>query len=157
VRPEKAFRPPWAVAEAHFLECCTRCDECIRICPTGLLFAGGGGYPEADFRPGKVAEGCTFCGECLKVCQPAALHQQTGQAPWTYRASIGQACLARQGVVCRTCGEFCELGAIRFKPQLGGVSLPQLQLEACSGCAACLADCPTQAIYMNFFAQQGAA
>jgi ferredoxin-type protein NapF len=141
----------------RFLEKCTRCAECIQVCPTGLLMAGQGGFPEANFKPGQAVDGCTFCGECLKVCQQAALQQHPEQAPWAYRITIGDSCLTRQGVVCRTCGESCELGAIRFKPQLGGVSLPQLLLEACSGCAACLADCPTQAIHMNFFAEQGAA
>jgi len=156
-RQEKSFRPPWAIAESSFLQQCTRCDECIRICPTGLLVKGSGGFPEADFTPGRSVEGCTFCEECLTVCQPMALLKQAEQAPWMQVAVIGNACLAQQNVVCRTCGELCEAGAIRFSPRLGGVSLPQLDTGSCSGCGACLADCPTRAIHIHSIAEQGAA
>ena len=58
-------------------------------------------------------------------------------------------CLANQGVVCRTCGEQCEAGAIRFRPRLGGVALPELDTTRCNGCANCLPGCPTQAIALQ--------
>lgn len=153
----KTFRPPWAIAESRFLEQCTRCNECIRVCPSQLLVAGRGGFPEADFLPGNAPDGCTFCTECVKACRPLALLIQPEQAPWQQLAVIGEDCLAQQGVVCRTCGERCEVGAIRFPPRLGGVSLPQLDSAACTGCAACLADCPTHAIHIHFLTQQGVA
>ena len=37
-------------------------------------------------------------------------------------------------------------GAIRFRPTLGGVSQPELDRAACTGCSACVAPCPTHAI-----------
>lgn len=61
-------------------------------------------------------------------------------------AQIGDACLARRNVECRVCGEACELSAIRFRPRLGSVVQPDVVLESCSGCADCVAVCPTQAI-----------
>lgn len=60
--------------------------------------------------------------------------------------SIGESCLAQRSVVCRTCGESCEQGAIRFSPRLGGVALPLLDTSRCNDCGDCLADCPAQAI-----------
>lgn len=145
-RAEPAFRPPWALAEAAFQEACTRCGECLAVCPTGLLVKGGGGYPEAAFGSSQAPEGCTFCGECCRACQPQALREVAGQAPWVLQAVFSAACLAERGVVCRTCGESCETRAIHFPPALGGVSRPRLDAAACTGCGACLADCPTQAI-----------
>lgn len=144
--PPTSFRPPWALAEASFLAVCTRCDACIAACPTGLLQRGDGGYPVPDFHPGHAPAGCTFCGRCAEACQPRALLRRPDAAPWPYRVSIGEDCLPRQGVVCRTCGERCEAGAFRFPPRLGGVSLPVLATEQCTGCGACLADCPTHAL-----------
>ena len=156
------IRPPWAIAEDDFVEICTRCAACIEACPTGLLVKGGGGFPEADFTPGRAPEGCTFCGKCLESCRDWALLRQPDEAPWALKAVFSEACLAAQKVVCRTCGEACEAGAIRFPPRLGGVSLPQLDAAACTGCGACLADCPTTAIRIRpdssrSIAQQGAA
>ena len=155
-RQEKIFRPPWANAD-RFLEQCTRCDECIRICPTSLLVKGSGGFPEADFTPGQSVEGCNFCGQCVDVCLTHALRKDVDVSPWQQIALIGDACLAKQNVVCRTCGELCDVGAIRFPPRLGGVSLPQLDAASCTGCGACLSDCPTRAIRIHSIAQQGAA
>lgn len=157
-RPEKiVFRPPWALAESRFLQKCTRCNECIRVCPSHLLIVGQGGYPETDFFPGHAPEGCTFCGECLQVCKPQALSKQEGQAAWPQKALIGEDCLTHQGVVCRTCGERCEVRAISFPLRVGGVALPQLDAATCTGCGACLADCPTFAIRIHSNLPQGAA
>lgn len=141
-------RPPWALAEAAFLATCTRCDACLEACPTDLLVKGSGGYPEADFTPGRAPAGCTFCGDCLSVCRDGALEKIEGRAAWSLLPVFAATCLAALNVVCRTCGETCEARAISFPPRLGGVSLPQLDVAACTGCGACLADCPTQAIAM---------
>lgn len=156
------MRPPWALAEAAFLENCTRCDACIDACPTHLLVKGSGGFPEADFTSGRAPAGCTFCGDCLSACRDGALEKIDGQAAWSLLPVFAKTCLAVLNVVCRTCGEACEARAISFPPRLGGVSLPQLDVAACTGCGACLADCPTQAIAMlpdssRSIATQGAA
>ena len=34
-RPAPVLRPPWALDERDFLAACTRCDACVRACPTG--------------------------------------------------------------------------------------------------------------------------
>lgn len=135
-------RPPWAQPEDEFTAACTRCGDCARACPTRIIKQGDGGYPTVDFALGE----CTFCGECAVTCKPQAL-LRTPEAPaWNMRAKIGETCLAKRQVECRICGEQCGENAIRFQPQLGGISQPLLDETCCTGCGACVAPCPVLAI-----------
>ena len=83
------------------------------------------------------------------MCKPAALIIEEGLPPWDLKAEIAGSCLAMQAVVCRTCGERCDENAIQFKLALGGISRPELDLQACNGCGACIKPCPVQAITMT--------
>lgn len=141
-QPKTEIRPPWALAEADFIDRCTRCGDCLKACPQAILILGDGGYPTVDF---SVAE-CTFCGDCVAACQPLALQRLESRAPWWYKANIGDGCLPRQGVECRVCGDYCEVRAIRFAPRQGGSPLPEIDLQTCTGCGACVAPCPVLAI-----------
>lgn len=142
-RPKAEIRPPWALAEEAFVDRCTRCNDCLAACPTKILIAGDGGYPTVDFGRGE----CTFCAACVAACQPQALVKHAPEAaPWALKAVVGDRCLPRQGVECRTCEDFCEAAAIRFRPRLGGSPLPDIDPERCTGCGACVAPCPTRAI-----------
>lgn len=67
-------------------------------------------------------------------------------APRKPVAVAADRCLARLGIVCRTCGDACEPRAIRFPPRLGGVAVPVLDVEACTGCGECVQLCPAVAI-----------
>lgn len=136
------FRPPWSVPEADFLARCTRCDDCLRACPTQLLKRGEGGFPEADFS----AAACTLCGDCTRACQTGALGRNTEVRPWLFGIAITEECLAARQVECRICGEICDEAVIRFRPRLGGVSLPEVDNALCTGCGACIAPCPVTAI-----------
>ena len=139
------LRPPWALDETFFIDACTCCGDCLSKCPEKILvLETTGGYPRVDFTLGE----CTFCKQCVDICPSHALNGELS-SPWQIRAKISDRCLARQHVVCRTCGEQCEAAAIRFNPALGGVSLPAIDLESCTGCGGCVAQCPTQAIEVN--------
>ncbi|HMR33057.1 MAG TPA: 4Fe-4S dicluster domain-containing protein [Geminicoccaceae bacterium] len=61
-------------------------------------------------------------------------------------ATIGDACLAFRGVVCRSCGDVCPERAIRFPPQLRRAATPVLDAAVCTGCGDCLPVCPAAAI-----------
>lgn len=138
-------RPPWTGDnDALFIEKCTRCSECIKICPTSVLKLGDGGFPEVSFQ----SNGCDLCGKCAEVCKPLAINKQPTRSAWTWLARIKSSCLAQKQVECRICGEFCEQKAIKFKAQLGGISIPEVNLSDCTGCGHCVSKCPTQAIHM---------
>jgi ferredoxin-type protein NapF len=140
-----AVRPPWAREEENFTADCTRCAACIPVCPTGILKRGAAGFPEVDFFRGE----CTFCGACVAACPTLALDslaRSQGLLPWNRVARIQENCLALNKVVCRSCGDVCEVRAIAFRLARGGVALPQLDEAACNGCGACVAICPLGAV-----------
>ncbi|OOZ38606.1 ferredoxin-type protein NapF [Solemya pervernicosa gill symbiont] len=137
-------RPPWAVEETLFVDLCSRCDDCRKQCPESIIETESG-FPKINFKRGE----CTFCGECVERCKTGALQPQAFAAhaqPWQLKATISDACLAMRGVVCRSCGEQCDERAITFRPRIGGVSIPELDQQACSGCGACVAPCPVAAL-----------
>lgn len=141
-------RPPWALGEEKFLDTCSRCDDCARACPEGIIVRGSGGFPEISFARGE----CTFCEACVAACAPGALALVTAdtppvrRSPWNIHATISTACLSASGVTCRVCGEYCEAGAIRFALAVGGVAVPRIDADLCTGCGACVAPCPVVAV-----------
>ena len=145
----RPIRPPWSLPENAFVECCTRCGDCISDCPQHILDKGRGGFPQVNFSRGE----CLFCGECVQACAPGALAgwspQGESPAPWSIRARIGERCLAWRGVECRSCADPCDTAAIRFRLVAGGVAQPLLELAACNGCGACYSVCPAQAIELG--------
>ena len=141
--PASALRPPWALGEAQFTAACERCDKCIEACPENILTTGPSGYPEMDFARG----GCSFCAACVEACPGAAL-TKNGHAPWSIVARFEPCCLSLQGIICRLCREACEERAIRFTPLYGGLAMPQVEAEQCSGCGVCVSACPAGAIEM---------
>jgi len=136
------LRPPWALDEALFQDACTRCGDCLASCPENILqHEGVNGYPMVNFSLGE----CTFCECCVDICPTSALNT-SHQQPWSAKAHIESKCLAHKEVICTTCAEQCEAEAIRFVPTLGEISKPELNIDACTACGACVAPCPTQAI-----------
>ncbi len=137
------LRPPWALSEALFTDRCTRCNGCIEACETGILLKGAGGYPEVNFALGE----CTFCEACVAHCSSQALSLQISP-PWMLTASVSEACLAYQSVVCMSCRDHCPEQAIRLQPRVANAPLPIIDAQKCSGCGACFAPCPTGAIQL---------
>jgi len=138
-------RPPWSVDEETFVRDCTRCGDCISRCPTGILMSGDGGFPQVSFQ----VDGCTLCGECGEVCLPGVIRLKNDNKPWPWVAEVADQCLSLNQVVCRTCSEQCDAGAIRFRLQLGGMATPEIDTELCTGCGTCLAPCPSQSIRLT--------
>lgn len=64
-------------------------------------------------------------------------------------AVVGDACLARRNIVCRTCNESCEPGAILMRLAVGSAGLPQVDAAICTGCGDCAEVCPAGAITLQ--------
>ena len=91
---------------------------------------------------------CTFCGACEQVCKYGALSRAL-ETPWGLRASIGEVCLSTQGITCRSCGDACAAGAIRFRLELAGRARPVIDETHCNGCGSCVAVCPNRNIQIR--------
>jgi ferredoxin-type protein NapF len=137
-----SVRPPWAVEESQFLQGCTRCDKCIKICPEAIIVRGDGGFPIVRFDLGE----CTFCEKCIQSCPDGVLVKQDGFGPWKHKVEIQKSCIVYKGVVCMTCRDQCEPRAIEFPLVSGPLRLPVLNAELCNGCGACIRPCPSEAI-----------
>ncbi|WP_111414967.1 ferredoxin-type protein NapF [Billgrantia lactosivorans] len=135
-------RPPWAREEPVFLANCSQCGDCVRACETDIIVPDAAGFPRVDFELGE----CTFCRACVEACAENVFRDAGREAPWWHTATIGPACLGSQGIHCRSCGESCEVGAIRFSFNARCVPEPTVDSEACTGCGACVSVCPTHAV-----------
>ncbi len=137
------IRPPWALPERDFETICTSCGACPAACPENILISGRGGLPEVDFDNGE----CTFCAACVEVCEPGALARPEPETrPWMHIVAIAEDCLSLRAITCRACAEMCEPGAISFRLGMNGRADPQLDAALCTGCGACHAPCPVDAI-----------
>lgn len=94
-----------------------------------------------DFRQGE----CTLCGECRAVC-PHAAELFDAHLAFRHHAQIEVGCLTHQGVDCQACRDHCPTTAIRFRPRIGGPFQPDVDVDACNGCGACIAVCPVDAV-----------
>ena len=138
-----AVHLPWLKLN-EFFDKCSRCNDCLKACPEQIISSGDGGFPQIDFKRGE----CTFCGECANSCE-MDLFQAIEESPWAAVAQTADGCLAIQGISCQTCRDNCDAGAIRFQPRLGGSAIPKIALEDCTGCGACVAPCPVDAIEIH--------
>lgn len=64
-------------------------------------------------------------------------------------AIIAATCLAENGAYCRTCGEACPEGAIRFHLLPRGRARADVDVDRCTGCGDCLSPCPAGAISLS--------
>jgi MauM/NapG family ferredoxin protein len=167
----KAMRPPGALPEKEFLSACTRCAECMKVCPTNalqpaLLETG----PEGIWTPllvpsvGPCAEKCTACGD---VCPTHAIQPFSWQDK-RYKIKMGLAnvdrstCIAYNGGRdCVVCAEVCPYSAVVFRDQYDDAlpkdpnrpitdpgnkgrmkRVPTVDEKLCTGCGICEYHCP---------------
>jgi ferredoxin-type protein NapG len=138
------LRPPGALAEQQFLDTCSRCGECVKVCPAHCIkidntAARGGGAPyiEANAMPCVVCEGL----KCMYVCPTGALVPTAladidmGTAVWNEML-----CVRAHGEDCAICVERCPVGEVAIEAKDNVI---EVHPEGCIGCGVCQYYCPT--------------
>jgi len=156
---DRCIRPPGALPEEEFLQACTRCGECMRVCPTNALQpalaeAGLEGWmtPVLVAKIGPCVEHCTLCGE---VCPTDALRRFTVEQK-REDIKLGLAvvdqdtCIAiNGGRDCIVCQEVCSYSAVAFKDVWDEIlgrnkRVPVVDEQKCTGCGICETECPVR-------------
>ncbi|MGF1696475.1 ferredoxin-type protein NapF [Vibrio kyushuensis] len=141
---DKSVRLPWLKSPDEFVYDCTRCGKCIESCENKIIVKGEGGFPTIDFS----IDECTFCYKCADSC-PESLFKSQHDSPWYAEITIEDQCLAYKNIECRSCSDVCDAMVIKFKPEIGKVAQPNLDLDECNGCGACVSVCPTSSIKVS--------
>lgn len=148
VSPMPVMRPPGAIEEIGFLAACTRCGDCIDVCPARAIVAAPTGAGLAVGTPmiDPSVQPCTVCDEmlCAKACPTDALNVPARL--WEgYRLAqlelIPERCVVFQGVTCGTCSRICPVGERALS--LDSAGRPVIHAEGCVGCGVCVRACPT--------------
>ena len=139
------LRPPGALPEQPFRDACSRCGDCVRVCPAQCIKidpAGlrGNGVPFIDVD----AAACVMCDGllCMHACPTGALvptplaDVDMGTARWHPNVCVR----ITASEPCTTCIDVCPVGEVAIR--LIGNAV-QVRPDGCTGCGLCQNRCPT--------------
>ena len=140
---EFVHRPPHAVVESEFLAGCTRCADCIEVCPPNAIFNATDEFGLIAGTPIINAEEqpCIMCDDlpCVHACEPGVLRFEAPLQMGLAEINEEQ-CFAFQGKQCSECVTHC--------PVDGAISLlhgkPLVNADSCTGCGMCVYVCPSE-------------
>lgn len=143
VRKRKYLRPPGAVEESSFLSRCTRCNECIKVCPYLCVRGIDSDVEYGIGTPIIIPEitPCRLCKDlpCIRVCKDKALMPVEDIS----KVRIGTALIDRtncpdysadSAAPCRKCYTECPLKDEAIYLEGSG---PVIRAEKCTGCGIC--------------------
>jgi ferredoxin-type protein NapG len=147
VAPKRWFRPPGAADEVSFVAACTRCGDCIDVCPVHAILkmpANGGGLAAGTPYIDPTTRACIACEDmpCAHACETGALTA----IPWS-QVHMGileldpLRCITFQGATCGVCARACPIGEKALA--LDDKGRPVLKPEGCVGCGVCVTACVT--------------
>ncbi len=147
----RSIRPPGAVPDPLFSSLCTRCGNCIRQCPTGLLQASDAGANGTDWGTPVCSFRGTWCRsdcvDCTRVCPSNAMRPVSRDEKKNVK--IGRAvvdfehCLLADDRECAICARDCPTEAIFFEwSDAEYRQIIVIDETRCNGCGRCLISCP---------------
>lgn len=158
------FLPPGSLKKELFSLKCSRCGNCVRKCPTGILLFPNidtkssslslvPQTPIVDFTKGKgyCASECVQCGQ---VCPTGAIRKINAHEKFKYpiaRLQIDiQHCMLYYDQECSICRRECPYDAIDIVwSEEEYLSLPVVDSVRCVGCGRCVLSCPGEPIWQE--------
>ena len=137
------IRPPWTDAQS-VTDCCTSCGKCVDACPEKILLSGSDGKPMVVFD----GRECTFCQKCAEVCDDDVF-DITRVPAWGLKVELKSGCLQEHGISCQVCRDNCPASAIKVDLTKRPFGQIRIDLDACTGCGACLSTCPQEVLAFN--------
>lgn len=140
------LRPPGAVEESEFLSLCTRCDECIKVCPAKAIKKYHGLMDVAVGTPVIMPREnpCVLCNGllCIAACKEGALKplEHVDKVKMGVARINQSRCLAWGGQDCQLCYIKCPLRGDAIYQEDGK---PVINEEKCVGCGVCEYACHT--------------
>ena len=141
------LRPPGALPEEAFAQTCSRCGDCVRVCPAqciDLVSTLAGGLPHIIARESP----CVICSDlsCMKACPTGALKlvESVSQIEMGVAVVDVTRCLrgeSGQREDCRLCVTSCPVGESALSLTSQGIVEVR---EGCVGCGVCERSCPTE-------------
>lgn len=151
IAAESMIHPPGAVQEPYFSALCTRCGNCVRACPSGILkarrFQDGMivlGTPKVDFVPGWCTEECNACSRACPsgAIKPFSVAEKKdhplGLAVFTF-----EYCRLYEDIECSICSRECPHEAISYEwSEEEYRRFVRIDPQKCTGCGRCVVRCP---------------
>lgn len=148
VAPRRWFRPPGAAPEVVFLASCTRCGDCIDVCPVRAIVKAPAGAGLAAATPiiEPTLQACVVCKDmpCAAACETGALTVPADGWAGVHMGVLEldpRRCITFQGVSCGVCARACPVGERALAMDDAGH--PVLKAEGCVGCGVCVTACVT--------------
>jgi len=152
---ENVIRPPASVETVLFNSLCTRCGNCNKACPTGIIIPHtdfsdilSWMTPEVSFESGYCLETCNLCSS---VCPSGAITLFSVEAKCQLFMGSAEVrldnCLLVNNRECVKCKESCKYEAIEFVAHNNLFNvIPVVDTKRCVGCGACAVICPEACI-----------
>lgn len=143
------LRPPGAVDESRLAGMCSRCGNCVRACPAGII------RPETQMTLNLLTPIVEFaqdycrenCVRCTEVCPTGALRRLTFADKRAAKIGLARVdldlCWLTFDRECNICGRACPYEAITFEwNEETYTRVPRIDPRRCNGCGACEVACP---------------
>jgi len=152
--PQAVLRPPGSLADEEMKLICSRCGNCLKSCPTGIIepLTDPGDFisiltPGISFNRSYCLSDCNHCGN---VCPTGAIGRfETEEKKHLFIGTatiITDLCLLTKNKECDRCRFYCDYDAVSIANSGNYSVIPVINKEICVGCGACQVACPTRAI-----------